>query len=77
MGLRQESTGILTNNFEIKETGLNFGFGFPLPGYSNLNIGLEYGSRGSNNSTMLEEKFWTLRLGFSLNDRWFVKRKYN
>ena len=77
MGFRQESTGILTNNFEIKETGLNFGFGLPLPGYSNLNIGLEYGSRGSNNSRMLEENFLTLRLGFSLNDRWFVKRKYN
>ena len=77
MGLRQESTGILTNNFEIKETGLNFGFGLPLPGYSNLNIGLEYGSRGTNNSSMLDENFLTIRLGFSLNDRWFVKRKYN
>ena len=69
MGFRHEATGILANNFEIKETGLNFGFGLPLPGYSNLNIGLEYGSRGSNNSSMLEEKFWTIRLGFSLNDR--------
>ena len=77
MGFRYEATGIIANNFEIKETGLNFGFGFPLPGYSNLNIGLEYGSRGSNNSSMLEEKFWTIRLGFSLNDRWFIKRKYN
>ena len=77
MGFRHEATGIIANNFEIKETGLNFGFGLPLPGYSNLNIGLEYGTRGSNNSSMLEEKFWTIRLGFSLNDRWFVKRKYN
>ena len=77
MGFRHEATGIITNNFEIKETGLNFGFGLPLPGYSNLNIGLEYGSRGSNNSSMLKEKFWTIRLGFSLNDRWFIKRKYN
>ena len=77
MGFRHEVTGILKNNFEIKETGLNFGLGLPLPGYSNLNIGLEYGSRGSKNSNILEENFWTLRLGFSLNDRWFVKRKYN
>ena len=77
MGFRHEATGIITNNFEIKETGLNFGFGLPLPGYSNLNIGLEYGSRGSNNSSMLKEKFWTIRIGFSLNDRWFIKRKYN
>ena len=45
MGFRYEATGIIANNFEIKETGLNFGFGLPLPGYSNLNLGLEYGSR--------------------------------
>jgi hypothetical protein len=77
MGFRHEVTGVQTNNYEIKETGLNFGLGLPLPGYSNLNIGLEYGYRGSNNSNMLEENFWALRLGFSLNDRWFVKRKYN
>ena len=30
MGFRHEATGIIANNFEIKETGLNFGFGLPL-----------------------------------------------
>ena len=77
MGLRHEVTGILVNNFGINETGINFGLGLPLPGYSNINVGLEYGTRGSENSDMLKEKFWAIRVGFSLNDLWFVKRKYN
>lgn len=77
MGFRHEVTGIFKNNFGINETGINFGAGLPLPGYSNVNIGFEYGSRGTKNSNILNEKFWTIRIGFSLNDRWFVKRKYN
>ena len=77
MGFRHEVTGIFKNNFGINETGINFGAGLPLPGYSNVNIGFEYGSRGTKNSNILNEKFWTVRIGFSLNDRWFVKRKYN
>ena len=28
-------------------------------------------------SKLVEEKYWAFRIGFSLNDRWFVKRKYN
>jgi len=77
MGFRHEITGIFKNNFGINETGINFGAGLPLPGYSNINIGFEYGSRGTKNSNILKEKFWTVRIGFSLNDRWFIKRKYN
>ena len=77
MGFRHEVTGIFKNNFGINETGINFGAGLPLPGYSNVNIGFEYGSRGTKNSNILNEKFWTIRIGFSLNDRWFIKRKYN
>ena len=77
MGFRHEVTGIFKNNFGINETGINFGAGLPLPGYSNVNIGFEYGSRGTKNSNILNEKFWTVRIGFSLNDRWFIKRKYN
>ena len=77
MGFRHEVTGIFKNNFGINETGINFGAGLPLPGYSNINIGFEYGSRGTKNSNILKEKFWTVRIGFSLNDQWFIKRKYN
>ena len=76
MGFRHELTGILVNNFALKETGVNFGFGLPLAGFSNTNIGFEYASRVADSNTY-KENFWSFRIGFSLNDKWFIKRKYN
>lgn len=44
--------------------------------YTNINLALEYGSRGNNNNT-LKENFFRVALGFSLSDLWFVKRRYD
>ena len=33
--------------------------------------------RGSQNEGLLEENFFSVRLGMSLSDLWFVKNKYN
>lgn len=77
MGFRHELTGIIVNNFGLKETGINFGVGLPLAGFSNANIGFEYGNRGAGDQNLFKENFWSFRIGFSLNDRWFVKRKFN
>jgi len=45
--------------------------------FSNLNLGLEYGQRGTTNSGLIQENFFKLSIGLSLNDQWFVKRKFN
>tara|TARA_B100001175_G_C19514512_1_gene646338 strand:- start:8066 stop:9328 length:1263 start_codon:yes stop_codon:yes gene_type:complete len=77
MGFRHELTGIVVNNFGLKESGINFGIGLPLAGFSNTNIGFEYGSRGGVDDNLFKENFWSFRVGFSLNDKWFIKRKFN
>ncbi|MCH1453382.1 MAG: hypothetical protein L7U59_03140 [Flavobacteriaceae bacterium] len=77
MGFRHELTGIIVNNFGLKETGINFGVGLPLAGFSNANIGFEYGNRGGGDASKFKENFWSFRIGFSLNDKWFIKRKFN
>lgn len=77
MGFRHELTGVILNNFGLKETGINFGVGLPLAGFSNTNIGFEYGNRGGGDVSKFKENFWSFRIGFSLNDKWFVKRKFN
>ena len=35
------------------------------------------GKRGTTNSGLIEENFFSVRLGMSLSDLWFVKNKYN
>ena len=76
-GLRIEDTGLNIQGQAIKEVGFNFGFGIPFQGFSNLNLGFEIGKRGTTNSGLIEENFFSVRLGMSWSDLWFVKNKYN
>ncbi len=85
-GYREEVTGIRINDTSLEETGISFGVSLPLggfysasnvSGYSNLNIGVELGERGVNTAGLVRERYWALRVGFSLNDLWFIKRIYN
>jgi hypothetical protein len=43
---------------------------------SKANIGLEFGKIGDDKNS-LRENYVALRLGLSLNDIWFIKRKFN
>ena len=52
------------------------GLGLPFQGFSNVNMGFEIGKRGSQMKVCLENPF-SVRLGMSLSDLWFVKNKYN
>jgi hypothetical protein len=75
-GFRHENTGLVVKQVPIKETAITAGLGLPLNGvYSNINIGLEYGSRGTIYSGLIRENFITVLISLSLNDKWFNKRK--
>lgn len=77
-GIRVENTGLEVNGQTIKDQALTIGFGLPLRGsYSNLNIGLEYGSKGTTSASLVKENYFNVSLGLSFNDRWFQKRKYD
>ena len=86
VGFRRENTGIKIDNSLLKERVYSIGASFPMGGYysannvsgfSNLNVGFELGTRGINSGSLIKENFWALRIGLSLNDLWFIKRKYN
>lgn len=83
-GLKFEKTGLLVNNTtnannftEINNFGMSFGLSLPLNNQlSNLNLGLEYGKRGTLDNNLIKENYFNLRLSLSLNDvNWFKKRK--
>jgi hypothetical protein len=77
VGIRSEQMSAVINNIPLTETGISFGLGLPLGGLSNANIGLELSQRGQKDSGLVKETIVALRVGLSLNDIWFVKRKYN
>ncbi len=78
-GVRYENTGLVINNKSINDTGVTLGFGFPLGSatFSNINLGFEYGKRGTVYGGLIEENYANVFIGISFNDRWFVKRKYD
>ena len=76
-GVRYKCGGLYVNNQQINEIGVNFGFGIPLAGISSANLGFEFGQRGTTKASLIKEKFFSIRLGVSLNDLWFIRSMYN
>lgn len=77
-GLRYENTGIVLNKESIKDKAFTLGLGLPVPGgFSNINIGVELGSRGTTSAGLIKENYTNIFIGLSFNDRWFIKRKYD
>lgn len=88
-GFSYTKTNMTINGQPITEFGINFGVGIPLVittaseegllqkvySYA-FNIGLEAGSRGTIKENLVRENFFKLKFGVTLNDRWFVKRRY-
>jgi hypothetical protein len=81
IGARYKTSYLTVNEKDINEYGITFGLSLPMkrtdtaiPG---LNFGLEYGKRGSAEGGLVEEKFVNFNLGITINDRWFIKRKYD
>ncbi len=76
-GLRYEKTGLVINGESINDMGVSLGLGFPLLGGSNLNVGAEYGQRGTTTANLVKENYVNIFLSLSISDRWFVKRRYD
>lgn len=76
-GLRYESTGLVINNKSIIDYGITTGLGLPITGiFSNVNIGFEYGKRGTIDNNLIQENYTNIFIGLSLNDKWFQKKRY-
>lgn len=79
-GLKFEKTGLVVNNQDINDFGFTLGMGLPLGGNiggSNLNIGMEMGRRGTTTANLIQENYVNFMVSLSLNDKWFIKRKYD
>lgn len=82
-GVRFEKTGLLVNpaatgsNFSsIEDFGISFGLGLPLKRLSTVNLGFEYGTKGSIENNLIKENYFNFRVSLSLTDtNWFIKRK--
>ncbi|MDR2885709.1 MAG: hypothetical protein LBU95_02880 [Rikenellaceae bacterium] len=80
-GLRYADYYMDINGNRVAEKAITFGAGIPLKmmGMSSVNVGLEYGQRGSVKPGLIRENYFKFTIGLSLfgEDYWFVKPKYD
>ena len=81
MGLSYDKTFLNINNTDIAVKTVNFGLGFPLASnrsaFYKLNLTGEIGQRGTLKNDLVKENFFNVYIGFTINDRWFQKYKYD
>lgn len=77
-GINMQNTGLLVNNQAINNQAFTVGLGLPLNGtFSNVNVGFEFGKRGTTTANLVQENYFNMTVGLSFDDQWFVKRKYD
>jgi hypothetical protein len=77
-GFKFENTGLVKNNTSIKDKSVTLGFGLPISGtFSSMNLGIEYGSRGTTRNGLIKEDYFSINIGLLFNDKWFRKTLYN
>ena len=84
-GFRYTNSFLELQNTPLKDYAITFGAGFPLRkikvgetySQSIINIGFEIGQMGTTDTQLIKEQYVKAIVGFTLNDRWFIKRKYD
>lgn len=82
-GINYDKTYATVNNTNIDVKSINFGMGFPLvasasrAAFYKINFAAEIGTRGALKTGLVRENFYNFYLGFTINDRWFQKYKYD
>ncbi len=61
----------------IREYSVSLGLGLPLRNSKTaLNLGLQFGTRGTTDAGLISETALRFVIGFTIYEKWFVKRKY-
>lgn len=81
-GFTYDKTYIQLNNQDVKQMAVTVGLGLPLSSYSRssfykMNFAAEVGKRGSISNGLLQERYINFHLGFTLNDKWFNRFRFD
>ena len=80
-GTRYAETALELRNTPLMEVAISAGVGLPvgrnymLQNFSMINVGVEFGQRGTTAKGLIKENFMKVNVGFTINDKWFVKPK--
>ncbi len=73
LGIFSDATYYQLKGQPITETGLTFGFGIPVIGDTRLQLGAEYGLRGTTDNQLQKDRILRISLTLSGSELWFVR----
>jgi len=77
-GLHYEQTFLEINENPINDIGLSLGFAYPVfKSRSTMNVSVTFGQRGTTNNNLIQENYILANFGMIINDKWFIKKKYD
>jgi long-subunit fatty acid transport protein len=77
-GFRYHNTYLQLRDQAINEVGITLGATFPVRrSNSAISFAFESGLRGTTTNGLIREQYNNVTISFTLNDRWFMKRKYD
>lgn len=72
-GLSYENTPYKFNGESINQTSVYAGCSLPLSWENTLDIGFQYGIRGTTNKNLLQEKVYKFNFSLSIGELWFIQ----
>lgn len=77
-GIRFEQSYLEIKNTRVNDIGVSLGVGLPMKkSRSTINIAVELGTQGTTNNGLIKENYVRFTIGSALQERWFLKRKFN
>ena len=76
-GFRFAQNYLNLNNQPQNEFGISFGVFMPIRRTNNgINLGVEFGQRGSTENNLIQENLFRINLGVNIHERWFIRTRF-
>jgi len=78
VGYYHEDSYLVINGTSFADDGLSVGVGIPFfQNKTSINLAYNYGSMGTTENRLIQEKYHSVMVSLTLHDWWFIKRKYD
>ncbi|MDW3196242.1 MAG: hypothetical protein R8G66_27970 [Cytophagales bacterium] len=76
-GFTYKELPYIVNDTDLNDIGFTFGATFPINAVSTIDSAFKLGWRGTTDNDLVRENYFQIVLGATINDRWFIKRRYD
>ncbi|MEM7296976.1 MAG: hypothetical protein AAF391_01785 [Bacteroidota bacterium] len=77
IGFNRTRLPYIVNDQALTDFGINFGATLPVSGFSSIDLAFKWGQLGEISNGLIKENYFKIVLGATINDRWFIKRRYD